>query len=727
MSILDLADVAEGLPYPLGLKLQAIRAGARARYEGEAAPDLPFLIAAFGGLCLRLCSLVAVHAYVVTVGAVDNDLNRLIVDKLRSPTDGNWRDVVNQLRARVSRADARAARFYAWLDAPGRVPSSGAGWEMPGYCVTAALPKDNEVKTVDAVLGKLVTFRNSLMHGNVPSREDLDLALLYVEAVARGAERALHHTTLQVRSGDRAWMVMGHVPQPFAPAPMDLADEVPTLVFEPDPAASSDAPRLEPLPLAPLLRFRPGATVGVDSVGDSVGVNIDELYFVNAAALARLQYVGFRAGAHADGKELGTYEAFKAFWERIPVTPSPKDPVLLYDDLAAYHAQFFVGRGEVLDEIEGALVSAEAEGRYVELRALAGMGKSAILAMLYARQLPAISAHGSLSGKNRTSPSAPRHVAGAPAAAPLPGAWAFHFCAQTDGREYALVALRSVMAQLCDQAGLDRDAWLVNDLKELKEQMLPSLLAKVAEVCGTVVVVLDALDESTGSDEDALAGCLSESLPNGVTVLISWRVDAQNRAGRVDRQLSRISADLRVRLRTADPLAGLAREHVAVMLERIAGAAGLGSASKATLDAVWTAATTDTAAADPFFLRFVSEGVRDGRVDLSRAETIPASLEDAFEGQWLALPTEPNFLAQRMLLLLGILREYGDDELIAEFISQDPAHGQTVTAQDIALVRQSLGKLLVYDGDRYGLFHDRFRRFLVGEQKDPIAEALGEV
>ena len=79
-------------------------------------------------------------------------------------------------------------------------------------------------------------------------------------------------------------------------------------------------------------------------------------------------------------------------------------------------------------------------------------------------------------------------------------------------------------------------------------------------------------------------------------------------------------------------------------------------------------------------------------------------------------------LCRSVLLLLGILREYGDDELIAEFISQDPAHGQTVTAQDIALVRQSLGKLLVYDGDRYGLFHDRFRRFLVGEQKDPIAE-----
>ena len=28
--------------------------------------------------------------------------------------------------------------------------------------------------------------------------------------------------------------------------------------------------------------------------------------------------------------------------------------------------------------------------------------------------------------------------------------------------------------------------------------------------------------------------------------------------------------------------------------------------------------------------------------------------------------------------------------------------------------------LLVYDGDRYRLFHDRFRHFLVGERPDPL-------
>ena len=34
--------------------------------------------------------------------------------------------------------------------------------------------------------------------------------------------------------------------------------------------------------------------------------------------------------------------------------------------------------------------------------------------------------------------------------------------------------------------------------------------------------------------------------------------------------------------------------------------------------------------------------------------------------------------------------------------------------------RTKIGKLLVYDGDRYGLFHDRFRRFLVGAPRAQV-------
>ena len=710
---LNLGDVADGLPYPLGLKLQTIRAEARARAEGGTAPNIAFTVAAFSGLCVRLAALICVQAYVRS-GASDNGVNVTVVDKLRLPTDGSWRDVANAILPRVS-TDAHAARVRDWLGTSAALPLHPETWDTPAFAISARVTryfdaqataggKKSKVQplpgagsrvglktnTVDAALADLVNFRNGLVHGTAPTDEELDLALLRVEAIARAAIGAFSQSALFVREGARAWLVMGHVPQPVESPPEGLDDGIPTLVFSDGTA---------PLPLAPLLRFRPGVDASVD---------VDELFFVNAAALERLQYVGFREGAQADGEQLGTYEAFKAFWQKLPVTPSPKDPVITYDELSAFHAQYFVGRGDVLDEIAGALATSGEPGRYVELRALAGMGKTAVLASLYARQQQGI----------RLANTEPQ-----------PGAWAFHFCAQSEGREYALVALRSVVAQLCEGAGLKREHWLSQDLKELKEERLPDLLARVVDERGRCVVVLDALDESIGTDEDALAGCLPEHLPNGVTFIISWRVDAQNCASHVDRQLARIPAAKRRPLATANPLAGLERPQVADFLAKVRGSA----VPEVTLNAVWASSTRDSPGADPFFLRFVAEGVDDGRVDLDRAETVPASLEDAFEGQWLSLPTSKGFLAQRVLLLLGILREYGSDDLLAELIAQDPQYQaepdavSPVKPEDIALVRQKLGKLLVYDGERYGLFHERFRRFLVGEQKDPIAEALGEV
>ena len=104
---------------------------------------------------------------------------------------------------------------------------------------------------------------------------------------------------------------------------------------------------------------------------------------------------------------------------------------------------------------------------------------------------------------------------------------------------------------------------------------------------------------------------------------------------------------------------------------------------------------------------------------------MPEGLDDAFEQMWMGLPTDRDFLCHRVLLTLGIMREYGEDELFSELFNRERSEADRLTPTDIAAVRVKAGKLLVYDGDRYGLFHDRFRVFLVGEQKDPIAEALG--
>ena len=144
---------------------------------------------------------------------------------------------------------------------------------------------------------------------------------------------------------------------------------------------------------------------------------------------------------------------------------------------------------------------------------------------------------------------------------------------------------------------------------------------------------------------------------------------------------------------------------------------------------MWSASSQDlnNQYADPFYLRFVLDGVQQKRVFLSRAETIPSSLDDAFEDKWLSLPKAFNFLGHRLLLTLAIMRDHGDDELFMELFNRNKRNpsDEDLSINDIAQTRLSIGKLLIYDEDRYTLFHDRFRYFLVGEQKDPIAEALG--
>ena len=178
-----------------------------------------------------------------------------------------------------------------------------------------------------------------------------------------------------------------------------------------------------------------------------------------------------------------------------------------------------------------------------------------------------------------------------------------------------------------------------------------------------------------------------------------------------------------VDLEHANPLKGLTAADVRTFLELANGGE---APPESTYEATWTAASRDLdgKGADPFYLRFLLDASEKSLVTLSRAETIPESLDDAFEQMWISLPKDHSFLVHRMLLTLGIMRDFGDDELFAELFNRQNLTPEPISDQDIAALRIKTGKLLIYDGDRYTLFHDRFRTFLVGEQKDPIAEAL---
>ncbi|MEC7988302.1 MAG: hypothetical protein VX278_24255, partial [Myxococcota bacterium] len=238
-----------------------------------------------------------------------------------------------------------------------------------------------------------------------------------------------------------------------------------------------------------------------------------------------------------------------------------------------------------------------------------------------------------------------------------------------------------------------------------------------------LVIVIDALDEGIGNEEENIPNVIPDHIPEYVSFLLSYRVNQNKENKKVERNLHALPPE-RIRiLQAANPLNGLKAEDVKEFLFQ----AHRGTTPDSTFERVWEASSRDLNGqfADPFYLRFVLDGVYQKRIFLERSETIPDSLDDAFEMKWVGLPEANNFLCHRLLLYLAIMRDHGDDELFVELFNREKIVDEPLTASDIAETRLHIGKLLIYDGDRYTIFHDRFRHFLVGEQKDPIAEALG--
>jgi hypothetical protein len=689
VEIRPLPELANRLPYPLGFKVREVLQARHRLQEGESEPQYPFMLCAVTGVLLRFAALISIKAY-VDQGKSNPELNHLIVARLRKPSDGGWLE----LSQRVSKSlDKGSPLVDLMIGALSRKP---------------ALSKDVQKLAkggtqVQQALSMLVAFRNDLLHGHTISDERLQQAGAWLEVAIRGfASLGEYH--LDVRHLGQTWRLNGAVPRPVD-SPYELPEDEPCLVH-------SDG-KQEPFSLSPLLRFRPGE-------GESqMDVDFDELFFLNAGSLERLSYIGYRASGQVDGKALGSYDAFKSFMSNIPTPPIPQDPRIDFSGFAEFHARLFVGRQDVLSELSKAV--ADGASQYAVLKALAGMGKSAIFATL----LQAV--------RNLQLPEGKRIPTVADALVRPDDRWVFHFCMPTDGRNSPTVAFRSLIAQLCDHFGLKRKDWLTHDLDELKDEKFPALVAQVSKSLGEgerIVIVIDALDEGMGAEKETVASCIPAGEYPGVVFLLSFRVDEQVQNTRVEKELRHLAEDRRPVLSSATPLIGLSVEDVRQYLDKCAALKeGAPSATDETRAAVWNAAIQDSdpkrPSADPFYLRFVSDGVQSGDIRLARAETVPGSLDDAFEEMWMGLPQEEDFLCHRVLLTLGIMREYGDDELFAALFNRDRPAEKRLVPNDIAAVRVKAGKLLVYDEDRYGLFHDRFRRFLVGEQKDPIAEALG--
>ena len=699
-------ELVRSMPYPLGWKLGTLVRDCRRFDEGEPAPQLPFDLFALMSALLRTTTIVLVQQYVST-GGTDAEVNRLIVEALgQALVDEKWLQLARSLTKRLkSRKDPLVEALDVALEgvaleaAPARSKGSN---ERRVEAVGGDEVEGAQRKFVPRLAAKvrndleyLIALRNDVVHGERVDPGYIRHAVtLAAEVITRFEVLAKYR--LVVRTADGGYALEGDLPTHLSALDAALPLDEPCLVPRDGDGAWFS--------LSPLMRFRQGTGGGQ--------LAIDELFFLNAGAIERLSYVAFRLPEQLDAKSLGSYEAFRELMKKIPAPELPKDTRLDFAALVAGSTRFFVGREGVLAAVEGAV--RERPAPYAVVRALPGMGKTSLLARLHQEHPPA-----RLGDKQ-------------------PGdRWCFHFCGNADGRNSPVVMMRSLMAQASDAVGFDlnkRNNYLKStDLKELRDGLFPALLAEVAKHLNPgerLVLVVDALDEGFGS-EDPIASVLPRVLPDNVIAIVSWRVDESNTNARVEEAFRQVEAGARHAIEGANPLRGLTRQNVSDFIAQVrrvhaeaAEDAPLSDFAPAdsVLEAVWNAAQAE-GGADPFYLRFLAQGADTGTIDLDRAESVPQSLDDAFEDTWLALPTDHDFALQRLLLYLGILREPGTDPLLSELLTRErPDH--PLRPDDIAALRIAAGKLLAYDGDRYTLFHDRFRRFLVGDQKDPLDVAL---
>lgn len=656
---LTINEFAASFFFPMSAQLRKVLSMKAKIAEGEPAPQFPYEICALHSMLLRFEAIVLIAGYQKVQSGKDVAINKEIHAGLQNPADGTWLNLVRTLVKKPIESETikLTASLQAALNAKGVLPQKH-------------LAKKNAL----SASADLIHFRNRLIHGERLQETDIEQAYDNMELCTM-AISFLKDYQLAAKTATQTYLLMGELPQeadielPGEPKANDLL------------LVAKDA-KENCLNLSPLIYFQ--------EIDDKLQVTMSDVLFLNAGSTNKLKYIGFNSNVHLEGQTLATYDQFKDFMASLPAPELPPNARLNFDDLAAYHTNLFVGRDDVFEEVEKFTSSTH---QYGEIKALAGMGKTAVMANLYAK-------HATKEFEQVTSGDR----------------WAFHFCANAGGRDSALVAYRSIIAQCCDMAGKDRSIWLSDDLEDIRNAKLPGIIATLGNQLAegeNLIIAIDALDEGFTSGEDSIASMILPFVPKGGKFLFSYRVSPENENEKVSNDLQHVDKEEIYTFETANPLKGLTQENVTEFLQKTTEQEEF---NPKVLEKIWIASDAEKLnGADPFYLRLLADALDAGQANINRIETIPKSLDNAFEDTWLKLPKDHDYLLHKVLCNLAIMHDYGDDELFAELINKkSDDNAPDVTPTDVAILRTKAGKLLQYDGDNYRLFHDRFKMFLVG-------------
>ncbi len=662
---------------------------------------------------VRYACVLAITDY-IEGGLSNAQLNRALVEAIRKPADGSWStllwspdsgaehsllSVLKERDARIEALDGLNAKLNK-ADVPGK-DTFGNVRGLPGKVPS----------TVKELADSFVSFRNELVHGvysrKRPEDDVLDRLGRVLDVLLATLEPVLALPVV-VRRKDTVALAAGPTLGSLDDVQGVLGDtaldaewlNLPVLVAGKRRLVLSPWVTVADLSTAVL---RAAGEIEEDDDTDDTQVALSEICFFNRFEADLLHYLGFAARAqlpHTDLVESDLAEAaFQHFSEQMetlrlqsaPAAARKANPIQRFDALANFHGENFVGRADVIGNIENFV--AEPPASMGVITAAPGMGKSAILTHFYRK-------HG---GKDSAD------------------GWIFHFSARADQRDNAVLGLRSLIAQAEQQLNrnLEKPAkkpplpWSYDDLSVRFQETLAELGACMAAKGKPAVVVIDALDEQAprpGAPPESIFGGVPDDIPEHVVVLASVRIDNEGRPVAIDP--GRLAAPRGAYIDQASPLSGLTPEDVkALVREKLAEEKPeLADAPQPVLDRVAEAAQRpEDGTLDPFYLRFLADGVREGSVDLSEAGNVPAGLESFFDDLWWGLDTSHDFLLHRMLGMLSEMEGFGADALFAEALKKP--------AEDVARLRFGINKLLVQSGAggdeaRYGLFHDRFRWYV---------------
>jgi hypothetical protein len=608
------------LPYPLSQVLHDTLVQLKRHTEDEHIANLPYAVCRAYGVILRYHAVLCI-ASLASSQKKYTELNSKVIKALQNPADGDWLAIAHGIAKELAAEITVMKEIRRILDAK--------------ISITIKDEKGNPQnlkRLIHDVLSEAVEYRNKLLHGK-PIDEAKEKMVCAALSLVCEELSPLEEYLLVVRQDSKWFEGMGlevtEIGDDFAVSAEMLNNAFPGEENCAGVIKAADGKIAESIQVSPLLYF-----VSKDKQNR---VKFSDLLFCNRGTVEVAEYIAYALSGKYDAKDVGSDKQFKEFFKKLPCPPVQKEKRIDWNELADFHLERFVGRELLLEEIEKKL--ALPEQVYHELRALSGMGKSAVMANLWHQY-----ANDSIIPRPEGKGTAPGRTAGG-------DLWIFHFFMAQDGRDHPLIAIQSLTAQLCDACSMQRGQYMTQEFGEQLNkfaQCLEKAKQKIGEE-HKIIICLDALDEGIPASSELnfsslILGEADEEngipeLAEGVIYLMSYRVDEDGKS-RADEGLDKegIDAGLRARFEMANPLKGLETKDVAVFLEKCAEQ----KPSKEAIDKCWAASCSSHGkdyGADPFYLRFLGEGIRKDEVNLTRLETIPANLDSFFEKTWMDLST----------------------------------------------------------------------------------------